>query len=306
MMETKNLRILFFFVLLLNQFICTHAQEKKDSATLYRVETLDGNVYVGTIVSKDANLLVLKTANLGELKISFRDVKEIKEVAPENMKNGEVWPENPHSTRYFYLPNGYGLEKGEGYYQNTWVLFNQVSYGFSNNFSLGVGLMPLFLFGANGFPAWITPKFSIPVKKDKWNIGVGAVIGRYLGQGSDNTPTIGMMYGVSTFGSREKNLTLGLGYAFADGDIASTPVFTVGGTIQTGRRHFLLTENYIIVSDGEMVTMIWLGGRYASQHIAIDYGFIVPVSTGMNSFVAIPWLGLTVPFGHTQKAYIAK
>jgi hypothetical protein len=305
-MKTRNIWLLFFFVLFPSNITHIDAQEIKDSVTLYKVETFDGNVYVGTIVSKEENLLILKTVKLGELRISFPDVKEMKEIALKNIKNGEIWPENPNSTRYFYLPNGYGLEKGEGYYQNTWVLFNQVSYGLTNSFSMGVGLMPLFLFGVNGFPVWITPKFSIPIEKDKWNLGVGAIIGGYVGRESENIPTLGMFYGVSTFGSREKNMTVGLGYAFADGDVASTPVVTLGGTIQTGRKHFLLTENYFVFSDGELVALLWMGGRYASQHIAIDYGLIIPVSPGIPNFIAMPWLGLTVPFGNKQKAYITK
>lgn len=303
-MQSKIAFQLIFLCMMMGIVGQSQAQEQKDSTALYKVETTDGNVYVGKIVSRDENQLILKTDNLGELTIHFRDVREVKEIAPQDLTHGEVWPENPHSTRYFYLPNGYGLKQGEGYYQNTWVLFNQVSYGFTNNFSLGAGLIPTFLFGADGFPFWITPKVTIPVKKDKWNLGAGAIIGKYFDPEDNDSPFIGLLYGVSTFGSREKNVTLGVGYAFADGDISSTPILTLGGTIQTGRRHFLLSENYFIVSDGEMVTMMWLGGRFASLHVAIDYGLIIPISSGMNNFVAIPWLGLTVPFGQKQKAYL--
>ncbi|MEZ5070324.1 MAG: hypothetical protein R2751_04985 [Bacteroidales bacterium] len=36
-----------------------------------------------------------------------------------DLVEGEYWFSNPHATRYFFGTNGYGLEKGEGYYQNT-------------------------------------------------------------------------------------------------------------------------------------------------------------------------------------------
>lgn len=282
-----------------------NAQEPVDSLKIYQVETVDGNTFVGNILSRDEKVLVIKT-ELGLLNIPYRNVKTVKEVKPAEMVGGQVWPENPHSSRYFYLPNGYGLRKGEGYYQNTWIFFNQVSYGFTNNFSMGVGLVPSFLFGANGAPVWITPKFSIPVKHDKWNIGAGALIGSYVGKANGYAPVIGMVYGVSTFGSRDKNFTVGTGFAFADDEWASTPVFSLGGTIRAGKRHYFLTENYFFFGNGEMGSLVWLGGRFASPSLAIDYGGIMPVFGEMNQIIIIPWLSITIPFGTKQKGYIPK
>lgn len=274
------------------------AQVAPDSIKIYQVETTDGNVYFGKIIFRNDTALVLKTEKLGELKFIIADVKYIKMLSPEKVAKGEQWFENPYSSRYFYLPNGYGLNKGEGYYQNTWVLFNQVSYGITNNFSLGLGLIPTFLFGADGAPVWITPKISFPVKENKWNVGVGAIVGTYIESGNQN-PGLGIVYGVSTFGSRDENFTIGAGYAFAAGEWSSNPVISIGGTVRTGRKHYLVTENYIIFADGEGGSLIWLGGRFVSTHVAIDYGFIIPTFPEMDRLIAIPWLSLTVPFGTT-------
>ncbi len=301
------MKTLIPFLAILLLFLMPHvskAQETNDSLTYYQVETVDGNVFIGKILSKDEKMVVLKTDNLGVLNISFKNIKEIKPLTTKNIVKGELWPENPHATRYFYLPNGYGLKKGEGYYQNTWVLFNQVSYGLTDNFSMGAGLIPTFLFGANGVPVWITPKLSFPVKKDKWNIGVGAIVGTYLGENSGDVPILGLAYGVSTFGSMDKNFTIGAGYGFIDNDWGQTPVISLGGTVRTGKKHYLLTENYFFFIDEDILAMIWVGGRFASNHLAIDYGLIIPAGTDMNTLVAIPWLGLTVPFGSKQKGYV--
>jgi hypothetical protein len=302
-MKTIKIATLLLLLILCSRNI--NAQEHVDTLKIYQVETTDGNVYVGNILSRDEKMMVVRT-DLGVLNIPFRNVKMVKEVKSAELVGGEVWPDNPHSSRYFYLPNGYGLRKGEGYYQNTWVFFNQVSYGFTNNFSLGFGIIPTFLLGANGAPVWITPKFSFPVKRDKWNIGAGAIIASYVGESNGNKPFIGMVYGVSTFGSRDKNFTVGTGFAFADNEWASTPVISLGGAIRTGKKHYFLTENYFFFGDGEMASLVWLGGRFASQSLSIDYGGIIPVFGGMNSIIVIPWLSITIPFGNRQQGYVSK
>jgi hypothetical protein len=71
----------------------------------------------------------------------------------------------------------------------------------------------------------------------------------------------------------------------------------LGGTIRTGKKHYLLTENYFFFGDGEAGALLWMGGRFASQHLAIDYGGIIPAFAGMDGMYLIPWLSITVPFG---------
>jgi hypothetical protein len=265
---------------------------------LYQVETLDGNVFVGKIVASDDNVIILKTENFGTLEITRAKIRKMKSVEKGNIKQGEVWPENPHASRYFYLPNGYGLKAGEGYYQNTWVLFNQVSYGFTNNFSMGLGTIPIFLFGARGAPIWITPKLSFPMVKDKWNLGAGAILGTYIGETDGNKSVVGMVYGVTTHGTRDKNFTAGAGFAFAGDQWANKPIISLGGTIRTGKKHYFLTENYFFFGEGQVGALLWMGGRFASRRLAIDYGGIIPAFPNMGGLYVIPWLGITVPFGN--------
>jgi hypothetical protein len=58
------------------------------------------------------------------------------------------------------------------------------------------------------------------------------------------------------------------------------------------------TENYFLFNQGGVGTLIGLGGRFASRHLAVDYGAIIPVFPEMGGFVVMPWLGITVPFGN--------
>src|SRR6188474_1353815 len=161
--------------------VISRAQVSQDT-TLLRVETIDGNEYIGKIISIDAQNVVLNTDLLGIITLRKSTIKSMTPVYGSQIKEGVLWFENPQSTRYFWQPNGYGLKKGEAYYQNVWIFFNQVSYGVTDNFLIGAGMVPAFLFAGAPTPVWITPKFSIPVVKDKLNVGVGGLMGTVIGE----------------------------------------------------------------------------------------------------------------------------
>lgn len=271
----------------------THAQAKQDSIKS-RIETIDGNEYIGVILERSADKIRLKTDKLGEISILNKDIKRVSEISSARYKNGTYWLDNPQSTRYFWSPNGYNLKKGEGYYQNVWILFNQAVYGITDHFSAGIGVMPLFLFAGAATPAWITLKYSVPVVKDKINLGAGALLGTIIGGGGG---TAGILYGISTFGSKDKNLSIGMGWGFAGGQLASTPTININGMIRTGAKGYFITENYFIGTPDNFGVIMSLGGRRIIKNFGLDYGLLIPVGSGIGSFVAIPWLGFTVPFG---------
>jgi len=270
------------------------SQIESDSSKLCRVETLDGNEYIGIMVLEDATHIEIETSLLGKIILPRTSVKRITYVKSTSLKSGKLWFENPQSSRYFWSPNGYGLKKGEGYYQNIWVLWNQASYGITNNFSLGVGMIPLFFFGGASTPIWVVPKFSIPVIKDKFNLGVGALAGTLVGEESAG---FGIVYGLGTLGDRNNNVTFGLGYGYAGGNWASTPLITLSGMFRTGPRGYIVTENYYIGVGGESLLLISAGGRSIIRKTGLDYGLFFPIASEMDSFIAIPWLGFTIPFG---------
>lgn len=264
-----------------------------DTTQLSSVETKDGNEFIGYIRSIESDVIVVSTENFGEVRIRRQNIKSIRPLEKGQIVAGEYWPYNPHATRYFFGPNGYGLRKGEGYYQNTWVFFNQVSYGISDNFSMGLGIIPLFLFAGAPTPVWITPKVSLPIKRDKINLGLGGLFGTVLGnEGS----SFGIAYGQATFGSRDRNINVGLGYGYAGESWANTPTISVSGVYRVGKKFALMTENYMISAGEENYVLMSAGGRFIGKKIAVDAGLVLPTQTG-GEFFAIPWLGITAPFG---------
>ena len=273
------------------------AQNSQDTIN-YRIETTDGNEYIGRILERTADRIRIKTDKLGEISILNSDIKKLSEVGSTFLKNGTYWFDNPQATRYFWAPNGYGLNPGEGYYQNVWILGNQAIFGLAKHISGGVGVLPLFLFAGAPTPAWITLKYSVPIVENKINIGAGALAGTVIGE--QNTG-FGILYGITTFGSKDKNINIGLGWAYAGGQMAKNPTINISGMFRTGPKGYFITENYFIGTTDNFMVLMSVGGRRIIKNVGLDFGAFIPLGADIGSFVAIPWLGFTVPFGTKTK-----
>jgi len=280
--------LIFSFALI---FVITSSAYAQQS-DLYRVETTDGNTFVGQLISETDEAITILTESAGEITISRKNIRKMTLLENDQMREDGYWHDNPQSTRYLFAPNAIGLRKGEGYYQNTWILFNNVNYGITNNFSLGAGTVPLFLFGSSSTPFWIMPKLSIPVASDLVHLSAGALIGGVIGEEDGSG---GLLYGTGTVGDTNKNLTLGLGYAYGGGEISSTPVVNISGMYRTGQSIYFISENYFI-PDTDAGGLVSFGVRWAPENFAVDFALIRPLED-FGSFVGLPWLGLTIPFG---------
>ncbi len=290
-----NIKIVFLFLFAFILTFSAFSQTTSDS-TLVNIETLDGNEFMGQIVREDSLKIVLKTEKLGEISIFKADIKKFNIVEVQQIKDGKYWFPNPQSTRYFWSPNGYGLKKSEGYYQNIWVLWNQFAYGLTDNFSIGAGVIPLFLFSVPT-PVFATAKFSVPIVEEKFNIAAGAIVGTVAGEAETG---FGILYGLATLGSPDANVTFGMGYGFAGGGWAQSPAININGMFRVSNRGYLITENYILSGGGETFVLITVGGRSIIKKAALDYGLVIPSGGDIGVFIAIPWLGFTIPFGKTN------
>lgn len=271
--------------------------EPLDTNQTWYVEMLDGNEYYGKILRKEARFCVFQTVSLGEINLPFGKIERMSPEALPELVGDQYWFKNPHGTRYFFGTNGYGLKKGEGYYTNTWVLFNQVSYGFSERFTFGAGTIPLFIFGLNVYPFWVTPKVSFPLGGDKWNGAVGVFYVNAVAE-SNELSGLGVTYGALTYGSTDRNATFSLGYGFIDGHWADSPTASFSAMHRVSRNGYFITENYLIPGNDAPTLLLSAGGRWVGKRIAIDYALMRPYGSNFgNGLWAIPWLNITAPFG---------
>lgn len=300
------LLILFFFNML-NAQKPSIPKELKLGSSIH-IETNDGNDFMGTLIFMDSVLVRIKTEKLGELSIKKIDIKVIESIQEIQVHGGAYWYENPNAGRYLFAPSAYNLKEGEGYYQNIWVFMNQVSYGFTDHFTCGLGIVPLFLFGresAQYSPMWVTPKFLFGNGERKFNFSVGAIAFFVPFGGDETRGTAGILYGLGTYGNRNNNLSIGLGWGFArsqgDGLWGKRPTINISGMYRLSKSSYLVTENWFTAfGEGDFVSNVnVISGayRYAGKHASIDLGLFSPISNENEGFFALPWLGVTLPFG---------
>lgn len=289
-MKTKLNITVFFFVILVSLFpIYSVAQDAEQ--IIVRIETRDGSVIQGELISESDSELVVRTTSSGDVTVQKSTIVRRIVLSSRAFRNGEYWYENPQSTRYFFVPNAMGLPKGRGYYQNIWLFFNNVNYGVTDNFSMGVGIVPMFLFGVSETPIWILPKLSIPVVSDDFHIAAGAMIGGVVGEGS-----FGIFYGMTTYGNRDNNISLGLGYGYAGDEISNTPVVTVAGMYRFSKRWYFVTDNYFFpgASDGGLLNF---GMRWAAERVAVDFSLTRILTTDEDlDYIGFPLVGVSIPF----------
>lgn len=300
-METIKYSISRIFIILLIIIAIQNIAHSQTDSLRYHIETFDGNKYIGSIIEQDNEEIVFLTSNIGQINIKKSDIKKKLVLKDEKIKKGKYWMDNPQSTRYFFSPNGYGLKAGEGYYQNVWVMVNSFAVGINDHISIGGGIVPLFFFNGGPTPLWFTAKASIPIKSNKVSIGGGLLAGTIIG--TEEETSFGVLYGITTFGSKDNNISLGLGYGFAAGSWAKSPMINLNFMLRTGAKGYFISENYYIQAGDESAVIISAGGRYIIKDAGLDYGLIIPLFGEMDSFIAIPWLGITIPFGNKKKQY---
>ena len=285
--------LLSLFLILTMFPLSASAQDAGEAPPTYRIETTGGTVYVGTLVEESDSHVVLATGDGNEIRIARDNIDEQTTVDPDRIRNGAYWFDNPQPTRYFFAPSAIGLRDGDGYYQNTWVLFNNVNYGVSDRFSIGAGTVPVFLFGAGVFPVWVLPKVSFSNASANRHLAVGGVLGGVVGEGE--AASVGLLYTSGTLGGPNRNLTAGIGYGYQNGTLADTPFFNVSGMTRVSKRFYLVSENYFFSGD-EVNGLVSFGLRYAPENFAVDFGLVRPLADDLDSFIALPWLGVAIPF----------
>ncbi len=240
--------------------------------------TNDGKKFTGLIISHNDTEVTIKTESLGILTISNNKIRDIKIAEKEQIKNGKYFFPNPHPTRYFFGPSAIPLEKGEGYFQNAWILSNSVQIGVSDHFSMGGGVVIPVLF-------FITPKVGYKVAK---NVHIG---GGLLAASTISTEAsfgLGVAYGSLTFGSKENNFTIDAGWGFIKQEhynsqtststykwgFAEKPMFSFSGALRIAPMCSLISENWVFATKDYSYNQTTYTESYTYKyHSVLSFGF---------------------------------
>lgn len=273
------------------------AFDKENREAFYKIELATGKEIFGRIVKRSKTEIQFKTKSLGKITVKASNVEALKEIEPENLKDGKYWFPNPNTTRYYFAPTAMNLNVGEGYYQNAYIIGNSANYGLTENFSMGgILILPV--------AVGITPKFGFQVH-EKVHLGGGLIGGIVPG------PSFaGLAYGVATYGSIEANLTLGTGFVIFEEEFYERPVITLSGMTRVSRRVALVSENWALpvtkheynetTGDYEerkaYEVYVSYGLRVMKERIAFDFALINSKEIFESIIVGIPYIDFVYRF----------
>lgn len=259
--------------------------------SLVEVRLNDGSVLIGWIVEGTEDRLVVVTQ--GGTRVEL-DRSQVRSVTPARgrMVAGEFWGEDPHATRLFFGPTARSLKQGEGYFGVFELLLPFVAYGATDRVTIagGTPIVP----GLIGRVLYLAPKVEL-VRAPHASFAVGGLAvfaTEALDEGS-----IGAVYGVGTFGSAERSLTVGAGLPFIvtgeGSDLSNTPIIQLGGEMRVTRRTKLITENYFV--PGESGALVSGGVRFFGERLSADFGLGGYVSDGIEG--PLPIVNFVYSFG---------
>lgn len=265
------------------------AWAQASSAQSVVVVLVDGSEVTGTIEEESDAIVVLRTALGVRMEIPRDQIERITATDARSQLRAD-----PHATRLLFTSTARPIGKGNGYLAVYELLFPFAAAGVGERVSLagGFSLIP----GVSSQLVYIAPKVTV-YNRPQSAVALGAYVGR-VGFLEGESPVLGLLYGLGTWGSTERAVTVGAGYAFAGEERADRPVLMVGGEYQLSNRLKLLSENYIVPGIGE-ATLGSLGLRFIGDTISADFGFFIVLEAigETDGLPALPWLSFSYHFG---------
>jgi hypothetical protein len=264
-----------------------------DSTQVQVVRLRDGSSIVGRVTEIGPDT-VRFVAKAGTLSIARTDIVELREVATSALRSGEVWPASPNATRLLFAPTGRMLEKGEGYFNDTYLFLVSVHGGITSRFSLGGGMSVLPLDNFTDNALYIMPKVGV-YASPKLNVAVGGLAGIVGGLvDAEVNASFGIVYAVGTAGSADASISFGTGLAYAGGQFADQPVAMIGAEKRMSRRVSFVTENYRLPND-DVNAVISYGLRFFGEKLSADLAFWNAPGNNIP-FPGIPYVAFSVKF----------
>jgi hypothetical protein len=261
-----------------------------DSDKVQILTTQDGSTLRGRIIEIRDEEIVFQS-DMGETTIQISKIKNVEEVPASRIRKGEYWFDNPNTTRLYFSPTGRMLKQGDGYFADYMVFFPSVAYGITDNINIGGGvtIVPGIDFDDQVF--YFTPKIGLSTSS-KTSIAAGALI-LALPEIDNESPIVGILYGVGTFGESDASITAGLGYGFVEDEIADKPLVMVGGEKRISRRISLVSENWIFPGVDDPV--ISYGFRFFGEDISVDLA-LFNILGDDAFFPGFPWVDFVFNF----------
>lgn len=262
-----------------------------DSKNIQIITLTDGSSLVGRIVEIKENEIQFQ-ADVGTVAISIAKIKDIKEVSASLIKKGVYWFPNPNATRLYFSPTAYMLKKGEGYIADYYLFFPMVSFGITDNISIGGGVSVFTGLKFDNQILYFTPKIGLKATEN-FHLAAGALLTKIPDFFNNGSNTVGILYGLGTLGTQDSNFSAGLGYGFKGSELAEKPMVMIGFQFRLARRVSLVSENWVF--PGVDQPLVSYGIRFFGEKMSVDLAFIKTLGEEIG-FPGVPYVDFVFKF----------
>ena len=253
------------------------------SEIIYEVRLADGSLIIARITELDEERVVLTTPSGGRLEIGRAQIREVRPVRGRFVE-GELWNEDPSSTRLLFAVTGRTLGQGEWYMGTYVIALPFAAVGLTDRISIAAGAPVLF---GNLEPFYLAPRVQI-LRTPKAQATLGTLVFFF------DEEAVGIVYGVGTFGDTDKAVSAGLGFFYSGDEVQNEPAFMLGGEARVSRRIKLITENYLLP---DAVGVVLSGGiRVIGERFTTEIGVVAAVSDGAAA-CCLPLINFSYAFG---------
>lgn len=296
--------LIFCIHLLVVPFCIAQKKDKTAKKDQYEVKLKDGSTHIGKLLSSDKDQMLFLSENGDTLSFDKNNISNFsiyknKTGQLDGLKSGDV-------SRYFYTSPAFTISKNEISASTQGFSYQNLKYGFTDNFSLELG---------SSFTGWllqiplvaITPKYRF-VDSPKVKFSAYASYLTVLPNIENNRSNI-FLFGVnSTSGNESGNVSIGVSYGVVDGQFLDLPLFQLAGVKY-------LSTKVAVVFDSQLVSF----GRFIDDDIGFFYNAMPGIRlmkkehsfdlaaavfgvniNGEGAFLVLPYVGYTVSLSNIK------
>lgn len=256
-----------------------------DSTKVVSLRLTDGSSLIGRVVAADDTSVTILTFAAARVLLPQRSIASWREQAGRVTRAG-FQRADPNTSRLFFSPTARTLARGSGYFADYYLFFPSAAVGVSDRVMLSAGMSIIpglssqLIYVAGKLGAYSSPDAAI------------AVGGFWATVPDEPDANLGMGYLVTTLGSTDHAVTLLAGYPFTTQDLAREPLFVVGGETRVADRSKLMGEVWKLPGESNVPALF--GMRWFGDRLAVGFGLVYVVGSGIEGWPLIPWVDFAV------------